>query len=206
MVGAQPYSELRFDVLKELANIGIGNATTALSQLLNYEKMVMYVPEVSLAPLSDIPDLMGGAENPVVGVFVKAPGEVSLNMVFLLSIESAETLISCLTGNQVSVDDSMGRSVLLEVGNILTASYLNTLSFMTNMTFLPSPPLLARDMAGAILGTVLAEANVTEDYILVLKTAIATENRDIEGSFLIIPDLGSIDLVVKLLVEGAYDV
>jgi chemotaxis protein CheC len=192
----------KLDVLKEVGNIGAGNATTALSQLLNYERVDMYVPEVSLLPLVDIPELMGGAENPVVGVFIKAPGKASFYTVFLLSLDSAQSLVTSLTGEDYHVMEEMGRSVVLEVGNIVTAAYLNALSYMTNLTFLPEPPVLAVDMAGAILGTVLAEANVAEDMILVLKTEFATEAGNIDASFLIIPDLDSLDIVVNLLVNG----
>ncbi|MDW7651006.1 MAG: chemotaxis protein CheC [Bacillota bacterium] len=193
----------KLDVLKEVGNIGAGNATTALSQMLNYERVDMYVPEVALCPLGDIPELMGGAENPVMGVFIKAPGEVTFYTVFLISFESAQLLVNNLTGKDYPATEEMGRSVLLEVGNIVTAAYLNALSYMTNLTFLPEPPLLAIDMAGAVLGSVLAETNIAEDTILVLKTAFATETGKIEGSFLIIPDLDSLDTVVNLLVNGA---
>jgi chemotaxis protein CheC len=197
-----PSNELKLDVLKELGNIGVGNATTALSQLLNYAKVEMYVPDVSLMPLADIPDLLGGAEKVVVGVYIKAPGIVSFYMVFLLSQESAVALITELAGVETRIEEAFGRSVLLEVGNIIMATFLNALSYMTNLTFLPTPPQLAVDMAGAVLGTVLADANVAEDYILVLKTAFATAAGNIEGSFLIIPDMDSLDLVVNLLLNG----
>jgi chemotaxis protein CheC len=195
--------EFKLDVLKEMGNIGVGNAANALSQMLNFEKVDMYIPEVAMCPLSEIPDLLGGAENTVIGIYIKAPGEVSFYTVFLLSMDSADSLITNLTGEAHSSQDAMGQSVLREVGNIITAAYLNALSFMTDLTFLPTPPVLAVDMAGAILGTILAEANIAEDYVLVLKTALATAAGAIEGSLLIIPDVDSLDTVVKLLVNGA---
>ncbi|MCL5982897.1 MAG: chemotaxis protein CheC [Firmicutes bacterium] len=203
MVINSPDNELKLDVLKELGNIGVGNATTALSQMLNFAKVEMFVPDVCLMPLGDIPDLLGGAEKVIVGIYIKAPGVVSFYMVFLLSQESAGELIAELAGVETRVEEAFGRSVLLEVGNIIMASFLNALSFMTNLTFLPTPPLMAVDMAGAVLGTVLADANVAEDYILVLKTAFATAAGKIEGNFLIIPDVDSLDLVVNLLLNGA---
>lgn len=195
--------EFKLDVLKEMGNIGVGNAATALSQLLNFEKVDIFLPDVALCPLDEIPDMMGGAEKTVIAIYIEAPGEVSFYTVFLLSLDSADSLITSLTGEAYSAQDEMGQSVLREVGNIITAAYLNALSFMTDLTFLPTPPMLAVDMAGAILGTILAEANIAEDYILVLKTAFATAAGAIEGSFLIIPDMDSLDTVVNLLVNGA---
>jgi len=195
--------EFKLDVLKEMGNIGVGNAMTSLSQMLNFAKVEMHVPDVSLSPLSDIPDLLGGAEEIIVGIYIKSPGAVSFYMVFLLDLESARALIKDLAGSDASVEEYFGRSVLLEVGNIVMAAYLNALSHMTNLTFLPTPPLMAVDMAGAILGTVLADAHVAEDHVLVLKTAFATATGSIEGDFLIIPDVDSLDLIVDLLLNGA---
>lgn len=190
-------------MLKELGNIGAGNASTALSVMLGDERVNMYVPEVAICPLSDIPDMLGGADEPVMGVFIKAPGAASFYTVFLITFSSAQALIKNLTGHEYELHGDMGHSVLLEVANIITASYLNALSYMTNLTFIQQPPLLAVDMAGAILGTVLVEANVAEDYVLVLQTAFATAAGSIEGSFLIIPDQESLDSIVSLLLEGA---
>jgi chemotaxis protein CheC len=195
--------EFKLDVLKEMGNIGAGNATTALSTLLNYERVNMHVPEVDLCPLVDIPDLMGGAEKSVIGIYIRVFSEVSFYAVFLIDFESAQTLVASLTGQDHPVMEEMGRSVLLEVANIVTASYLNALSHLTNLTFLPEPPLLVVDMAGAILGTVLAETSVAEDYILVLKTAFITATGNIEGNFLIIPDQNTLDIIVRMLVDGA---
>ena len=195
--------EFKLDVLKEMGNIGAGNATTALSTLLNYERVNMYVPEVNLCPLVDIPDLMGGAEKSVIGIYIRVFSEVSFYAVFLIDFGSAQSLVTSLTGQDYPVLEEMGRSVLLEVGNIVTAAYLNALSHLTNLTFLPEPPLLVVDMAGAILGTVLAETNVAEDYILMLKTTFVTATGNIEGNFLIIPDQNTLNVIVRLLVNGA---
>jgi len=204
MVPELPISEeFKLDVLKEMGNIGAGNATTALSTLLNYERVNMYVPEVDLCPLVDIPDLMGGAEKSVIGIYIRVFSEVSFYAVFLIDFGSAQSLVTSLTGQDYPVLEEMGRSVLLEVGNIVTAAYLNALSHLTNLTFLPEPPLLVVDMAGAILGTVLAETNVAEDYILMLKTTFVTATGNIEGNFLIIPDQNTLNVIVRLLVNGA---
>jgi len=204
MVPELPISEeFKLDVLKEMGNIGAGNATTALSTLLNYERVNMYVPEVDLCPLVDIPDLMGGAEKSVIGIYIRVFSEVSFYAVFLIDFGSAQSLVTSLTGQDYPVLEEMGRSVLLEVGNIITAAYLNALSHLTNLTFLPEPPLLVVDMAGAILGTVLAETNVAEDYILMLKTNFITATGNIEGNFLIIPDQNTLNIIVRLLVNGA---
>lgn len=194
--------EAKIDILRELANIGVGNATISLSQLLNQERVRMDVPEVNVAPLQDVPELLGGAEKPVGGIYVEAEGELSLIILFVLSLGSAGKLIGALIPGHPGELDEMGRSALLEVGNIITGSYLNALSSMTGTTFTPAPPALAVDMAGAILATVLAEARMVDDYLLLLKTFLHTEATQIDGAVLILPDHGSLGKIFRLLGEN----
>ena len=58
-----------YDVLKELGNIGAGNATTALAQMLQC-KVDMKVPQVRLLNFKDVGVVMGGEEQIVVGIYL----------------------------------------------------------------------------------------------------------------------------------------
>ena len=192
-------SKEKFDVLKELANIGVGNALTSLSKMLNEEKVEMKVPEATLAPLQDIPDLLGGAEFPVAGIYIESHGDIGLTILFVLSLDSAYKLISTLMPDSQGELDEMGLSALLEVGNILTGSYLNALSVMTDSRMLPSPPKIAVDMSGAIISTVIAEARIVDDEVVILKTSLNSLQSNISGHILILPDRGSLKKIFTLL-------
>lgn len=192
-------SKEKFDVLKELANIGVGNALTSLSKMLNEEKVEMKVPEATLAPLQDIPDLLGGAEFPVAGIYIESHGDIGLTILFVLSLDSAYKLISTLMPDSQGELDEMGLSALMEVGNILTGSYLNALSMMTDSRMLPSPPKIAVDMSGAIISTVIAEARIVDDEVVILKTSMNSLQSNISGHILILPDRGSLKKIFTLL-------
>ncbi|MDE7029193.1 MAG: chemotaxis protein CheC, partial [Lachnospiraceae bacterium] len=58
-----------YDVLKELGNIGAGNATTALAQMLQ-TKVDMKVPQVRLLDFKDVGEVMGGEEQLVAGIYL----------------------------------------------------------------------------------------------------------------------------------------
>ena len=60
-------SNTYMDVLKELGNIGAGNAMTALSQMLNC-KVDMRVPQIKLMEFSEIGAMLGGEEQYLVGL------------------------------------------------------------------------------------------------------------------------------------------
>ncbi len=48
------------------------------------------------------------------------------------------------------------------------------------------------DMAGAVMGTVIAETKTFDDQLILLKTELNFENDGIDGSVLILPDSGSL--------------
>ena len=64
---------VQMDALREIGNVGAGNSATALSQIINH-RIDMNVPKVSIVPLGDVPDMVGGPEAVVVGVFPRGYG------------------------------------------------------------------------------------------------------------------------------------
>lgn len=200
-------SEDQQDILKELANIGIGNAVTALSSMLEEQKIEMNVPKVMVVPLQDVPEFFGNPENIVAAVFCEAEcPDVGLVLVFVLPYEAAQNMAKRIMPEATNgkdqgslKNDEMEQSALMELGNIITGSYLNALSFMTALTFQASPPKLGIDMAGAILGTVIAETKTVDDQLILLKTELSVETENIEGSILILPDSGSLQTLFERL-------
>ncbi len=186
-------SQKHQDILKELANIGVGSAVTALSTMMENQRIDMKVPVVALTSLQDVTDHFGDPESPVAATYCEADcPELGLVIVFVLPLEAARRIIARLMPDHESDNDDMERSLLMELGNIVTASYLNALSFMTGLTIHATPPKLGVDMAGAILGTVIAETKNVEDYLILLKTELEIAYDGIEGSILILPDSGSL--------------
>ena len=186
-------SSAQQDLLKELANIGVGNALTALSTMLGDQPINMAVPAVQVTPLQDVPDFFGDPESTVTATFCEAENPVfGLVVVFILPLSAAENLSRRLLPEGVDDSEELRESALTELGNIMTGAYLNALSFMTDLTFHASPPRLGIDMAGAVLGTIIAETKTVDDQIILLKTELTIESEGIEGSLLILPDSGSL--------------
>lgn len=94
-ISLEKVSESYFDVLKEIGNIGAGNAMTALSQMLQC-KVDMKVPQVKLLEFSEVGSLMGGEEQVMVGVFLGVEGDVTGSMMFLVEKQSAKHLVNKL--------------------------------------------------------------------------------------------------------------
>ena len=141
------------DVLKEIGNIGSGNAATALAKLLG-KKVDMKVPQIRIMGFSEINETLGGAETPVAGILLGVLGDIKGFILFVLEQDAAEMLVNILMGREPGEKveyDELTTSALKEVGNILTGSYLSALSALTGLKIKPDVPALAIDMAGAIL-------------------------------------------------------
>ncbi|MBQ7972755.1 MAG: chemotaxis protein CheC [Lachnospiraceae bacterium] len=186
-----------FDVLRELGNIGAGNATTALAQMLNC-KVDMKVPQVRLLPFSEVGSVMGGEEQLMAGIYLAVEGDIKGSILFLLNKESAKSLISKLMGMPVEGEElsEMEQSALKEIGNIITASYLNSLSTLTQLVIYPSVPFLSVDMAGAILSVPAIEFGTMGDKLLMIQTQFYD---GLDGFFILVPELDSYDKILASL-------
>lgn len=193
-------SEQYFDVLKELGNIGAGNATTALAQMIQC-KVDMKVPQVRLLDFQEVGQAMGGEEQIMAGVYLLVEGDITGSMMFLLEEKAAHTLVAKLMQmpeNQEGPFSEMELSALKEIGNIIVGSYLNSLSVLTNMMIVPSVPDLSIDMAGAILSVPAIEFGELGDKILLIQTQF-TDDVSLDGYFILIPDLESYDKILTAI-------
>lgn len=195
-------TETYYDVLKEIGNIGAGNATTALATMLQC-KVDMKVPQVRLLEFKDVGSEIGGEEQIVVGVYLAVEGDITGSIMFILPEGAARHLVEKLMGMQLSGDGfgEMEISAIKEIGNIITGAYLNSLSMMTNLKILPSIPSLSIDMAGAILSVPAIEFGTMGDDILLIETQF-TDDMDMNGYFILVPDIESYAKILKSLGIG----
>lgn len=189
-------SEIQLDALKEVSNIGAGNAATALSQLLN-RKVDMTVPSVKIINFTDIYSLMD-KEEIVAGVLVRVLGDTPGNILFVFEKNVAFNIIEQLTGMKEEELSEMGSSVLCEIGNIISAAYMNAISRLTNLYILPSVPAVAYDMIGAILTTTFIESVQYSEEILEIETTLKSEDTsNLGGYFYYVPMAGSLEKILN---------
>lgn len=187
-----------YDVLKELGNIGAGNATTALAQLLQC-KLDMKVPQVRMLEFKDVGAILGGEDNEMVGAYLGVEGDITGSILFLVNKDVAMHFAEkMMMGYSSGEFGEMEQSAFKEISNIITGAYLNALSTLTNMCIYPTVPDLTIDMAGAILSVPAVEFGIYGDNILLIETQIS-EEIDIEGFFIMVPDIDSYEKILKSL-------
>ena len=196
----QRLSDTQRDALKEVSNIGMGHAATALSQMVG-RQIDIHVPQVMLLPLAEVPEHLGGAETLMAGIFLAIEGETSGSILLLFPGESACHLCSVLLGEELdSLESEHAVSTLKEVGNILSSAYLNALGSLVGKTLLPSIPGFAYDMAGALVDALLINLGRTGDLALMVETEFGGSlgnARKVQGHFFLIPDPETCDFFFR---------
>ncbi|MEW6181678.1 MAG: chemotaxis protein CheC [Bacillota bacterium] len=189
------------DALQEIGNIGIGNAATALATFLS-AKVKITVPKAVLVPVEDVFQVIGGIENSVAAVVQRVEGDLSGTLLFFFPEANALSLISQLLGHStesMNEIDGMGQSVIKEVGNILTGSFLTAISVMTQLTIVPSVPMFTFDMLGSIISSSLLCTGMLEDQVLLIETELSEEDHLASGEFIFFFNIGSLNTLLASL-------
>lgn len=195
MTDNQGFTETHMDVLKEIGNIGLGNAATALATMVN-KRIDMAVPQSRFLSMDEVMNLVGGLEEVVCCVNLRLDGDVPGQILFLFNLESTFNLVDMLMGMEKGTTrelDEMGESVVKEIGNVLTGSFLSAISTMTGLNMIPTVPMFATDMLGAVLSASLVAGGYVQEHILMIETLLFEDHEQIKGHFFLITEQDSLN-------------
>ncbi|MCG0274564.1 MAG: chemotaxis protein CheC [Thermosediminibacteraceae bacterium] len=183
------FTEIELDALKEIGNIGAGNAATALSMLLA-KKVKMKIPEVKVLPFDEVTKSVGGPEKVVTGVFFRVEGELAFNILFIMQPGDTLNLLRViLRESKENLElTPIEESALKEMGNIIASAFVAALADFTGLPLRVSVPCLAIDMAGAILSFPLSLYGYIGDTAFLIETEFEEGLDDIKIHFFLIPD------------------
>jgi chemotaxis protein CheC len=192
------FTELQIDALREIRNIGLGNAATAMSQILG-KGIHISVPKVNFISLEDVFERID-EETVVYAVVARVLGEAPGNILFVFDTYTMMKIAKRLVGKQDGEDlNEIGYSALGEIGNIIFATYMSAIGQVTNLKLFPSVPAVTKDMLTAILSTTFIESGQFNDYVLDIETGFSQENEDLRGDFYFIPSPGSLEKILESL-------
>lgn len=192
-------SARQLDGLKEVANIGSGNAALALSQLIG-QKVNIAVVKVEVMPSDEFNALVGGPDVLGAAVYLQMLGEFKGGILLFFKREDALRLIDTLLhrekGKTVMLSE-MGISALKEAGNILAGSYLSTMSQMVSFKLALSTPKFAFDLVSFMVEGILDEILPSEKKCLALVTEFIESTHQIKGHFMFVPKKESLETILK---------
>jgi len=197
------FSHTEIDILQEIGNIGVGHAATALASILQ-AKVNIKQPRVAFLELEEAVTMIGGLEQPVTCVNLQVGGDISATLLFIFDQESARNLVELLMGYEkgtLTALDAMGDSVVMEIGNILTGSFTGAIAAMTGLRLVPSVPVLAHDMLGALFADSVASSGYPDDRVFCIQTSfLGALNKDqVDSHVILLPEVDSLDRLFEAL-------
>lgn len=196
-------NEMQIDVLREIGNIGAGNAATALASLLD-ETVEMTLPIVKITDFDTATNALGGAESMTVGVLVNFSGEANGMIMFLLNMEDAKDITDILVPLEEDEEDGKGLSELKlsaikEIGNILSSSYVNSISVLTGLTIHLSIPYIAIDMAGALMSVPIIEFGSIGDSLMYIEERFKGATNNLRSHIIMFAEIDTLKIIMERL-------
>jgi chemotaxis protein CheC len=182
-----------------LALKGIDNAMTGLATMVNRE-IRMSSLSLKQVPASEAPNLVGGADKMVIGIYLAFEGDATGHLMLVHQPDVALAIIDMLLGNEPGSTrdlNEMEQSALGEMGNIIGSAFLNAIADALSLRLKPSPPEVILDMAGAILDVAFAEILQQSDDVIVAETSFGTADRQARGTFLVIPSFNFLKVILS---------
>jgi chemotaxis protein CheC len=193
--------DMQKDVLREIGNIGGGNAATALASILT-DRVDMSVPFLRFVGVNEIAEILGGPEMEAVGILVNMTDDVKGMLMFILDKQFTHLLINVLLDKNIESFESineMDMSALKEIGNMLSGSYISAISQLTGLDIRLSPPQIAVDMVGAIISFPATQFGEMGDQVLYIEEDFLSLGNTIKSHLLIMPELDSLEIILKRL-------
>lgn len=190
-------TDFHYSALKEISNIGIGNAVTSLAIMLGSEVKIM-TPSLKVARIEEVAEFSGGADKLVSGVLMKLSGGISGYMVMLLPLESAQLICTTITGEEdLDITKPMNESLISEVGHIVGSTYMTAFSDFLRVDVFASAPFHTYDMIGAIMDNILIQMSQEVEHAIILDTLFILKGNDMHGKLLTLFDPISLELILE---------
>ena len=217
--------DMHIDVLRELGNIGSGNAATSLSVLLD-EGVKISMPHVMILDYDSVVRATGNPEDIGIGIMIRYIGDIRGIVLFVLSYNDAKSiakmLVGDISGDVVSEEEKCGCgdcgdcydrnvggqggglhdieiSMIKEIGNILGSSYLGSIATLTGLNFDISVPHVSIDMVGAIMSAPMSEFSIDNKKILIIEESFETDSLALKSHVILFADIPSLNLIMDRL-------
>ena len=201
-------SDEQQDTLKELGNIGTGNAVTALSRLVK-KKIDVTLTDVGIIPLEELPEQFGGPNDKVCGIFchIEKPSPATILNIF--EMKPLMHLISDLAGSKSNINpnkvkskkdlDDYAISTITEMGNIMAGHYASALADLLGTKLMIDVPEFTMSKAGEIGEFLSKEFESIAEFFIIIQTSIKVSDLKLKGMFFFIPDIETLQIIFKKL-------
>ena len=189
--------ELYVDVLREASSVGASHAAGAISTMVN-RRVRIEAPNTSLKAIDRVSDILGEARvvTEVVTDARRNADKTPSYLFLLLSERETLRLLSLVLDKSVETVTEFERSVLLEIGNIVTCSFVGALANLVGSTIKPGVPHIRMNKLLSLLAETLAQCASFTDRVWLSSIRFFIEGGEAHGYILFVP---SFDIVAEIL-------
>ena len=201
MNAPSPPSELQLDALREVANVGCGNAASALSRLVGGRRVSIEVPRALVVDVDDLSALVGGHERQVVAASLEIHGEMAGRVMVVLESGDAHRLCELLLNAPTEYKlKEAERSAFSEAANIVASACLTAIGQLTGLALVPSVPTVDEDDGASVVEELLERSDPSVGVAVVLETRFtASAALPFEGQLLVVPHPASLRQLLSRL-------
>lgn len=177
---------------------GMVNSLAGLSKMIGEELRVTSL-DLRQYPVEQAASLLGGGDNHVVGINLGISGDASGNIMLIHEPKTAFDLIDIQLEKPLGSTrtlNEMELSVLGEMGNVTGSLFLNELADTGGLTLAICPPNVMIDKAEKVLTRAIGNIVNEDDHVFVIRATFCNGNREIDGTFMLLPTAEFIDVVL----------
>ncbi len=167
------------EILNELANMGAGNAATALSNMIQ-KKISIDVPKISIVSPVKVPEILGLYDLQTVVVIEQLTENKGCNLLLVFPLEEARRLGGIMAEEYLLDEESDEFMFMEELGNIMMGHFLNAISDFTGIRMQPVPPTHIVDFFDSILDVFLARISMEDRSAILFNTQLRCEDEEVK--------------------------
>ncbi|SMC71202.1 Chemotaxis protein CheY-P-specific phosphatase CheC [Desulfocicer vacuolatum DSM 3385] len=193
-------SEILLDIMKEVINVGLGEAADALSNLVNTRVMIK-VPDMHIMDIDEVRPYIR-KEMTSLGVYISQDfkGGIKGKTILCYSRECGVSLLNTIYGDtlQVSTITESGISTLNEIGNIIMVSYMSAVSNFIDDKIRFELPEVTQEISETYFENLLTELKPF-DKAIVVKNRMYIKEENLEGYLFVMLSFKDFTTVVETL-------
>lgn len=195
-------NEEEIEFLREIINIGSGNAATALEQLLG-AAINVEIPDVRIISPAQLSALIGSLNRPVMGVKISIVGDIKGNMFFIVLDEdksSLKALAESARPGAGKIKSDQDYSAVEEISNIVAGVFLYSIHDFCGLNAYHTVPDSRTDMLLSLIDeSIAARTKGNSEFVMVenIFQIDGKTKRKITISLIMILSIDTFDIFIK---------
>jgi len=184
------------DAIREIGNMGAGQASGSLSKLTS-QKVVLHTPHIALKKIVNVPKVIGGSQEMIVGIYNSLKGDLSGTLLIALPAKSALTLADKIQKKKTKSTTltKQAQDKLKQIGEIVTQNYVASITQFLELNVSGTEERIISAFGESIAD--LALLGVKGKFALVLRTEF--EIGSVKGKLILLLAMDSASTIKQAI-------